>query len=105
MTIRQRVQEGIFQKFMPDADMYTLANSIVNALEESELTANAVECDDIVDSVYEAVERSIIYYDDQWTLMRHYQLPEKANLMEAIVSLIDDLLMIINQAYQTDLSR
>ena len=42
-----------------------------------------------------SINDSIIYYDDQWEIMRYYQNPENANLSEAMILLYDDLAEIL----------
>lgn len=53
------------------------------------IDANILSCselgdyEDLSDCIYDAMDRGLIYYDDQWELMKNYQTPEEANLSEA----------------------
>ena len=50
--------------------------------------------DDINDEVYSSIDSTLVYYDDQWHIMRHYQTPAEANLDEAIDQLAEDCVEI-----------
>lgn len=45
------------------------------------------DCDNYTDkgeAVADALDCELVYYNQQWEIMRHYQNPENANLQEAI---------------------
>ena len=42
-----------------------------------------------------SINDSIIYYDDQWEIMKHYQNPEEANFNEAMEEFYNDLVEIL----------
>ena len=50
-------------------------------------------CDD--EDVYQAMDDSLLYTEDQWTMMAHYQSPQDANFEDAWESLYSDLLSIV----------
>lgn len=49
------------------------------------------------DEIMSAVDDALIYDDDQWDVMKHYQRPSEANFDEAIEYLIDDIYSIANR--------
>lgn len=60
-----------------------------------------VECnseDELSDAVLDAINDGLIYYADEWTVLKHYCTPQDANWETAVSSFTDDL---INYAYQT----
>lgn len=47
--------------------------------------------DSLVNNINNAVDDTMIYYETQWEIMKHYQNPKDANLDNAIESFIYDL--------------
>ena len=47
------------------------------------------------EELQQAIDDSLIYYDDQWEIMKHYQNPEEANFNEAIEEFYEDLAEIL----------
>ena len=47
------------------------------------------------EELQQAIDDEIIYYDDQWEIMKHYQNPEKANFNEAMEEFYNDLVEIL----------
>lgn len=47
------------------------------------------------EELQQAIDDSLIYYDDQWEIMRHYQNPEEANFNEAMEEFYEDLAEIL----------
>lgn len=46
------------------------------------------------EDIYQAIDDELIYDDDQWTVMKHYQRPSEANFNEALDALTSDVLTI-----------
>lgn len=42
-----------------------------------------------------SINNNLIYYDDQWEIMKHYQNPEEANFNEAMEEFYNDLAEIL----------
>ena len=53
--------------------------------------------DDLNDEewVYSAINDSLIYYKDQWTVLQHFFVPQDANWNLAVELLIDDLYVAV----------
>ena len=47
------------------------------------------------EELQQAIDDSLIYYDDQWEIMKHYQLPQDANFDEAMEEFYEDLVEIV----------
>ena len=50
---------------------------------------------DASEKVIDALNDSLIYYDDQWEVMKAYQNPEEANFQNALDEFLNDLLSVI----------
>ena len=67
-----------------------IANHIVEYL-------NNGEYDDLDTAIMQELDSKLIYYADQWELMKNYQTPQEANYNEAIEMLITELYSIITE--------
>ena len=47
--------------------------------------------EEVKDNLWQAINDEMIYYDDQWDLMKYYFTPDKASLDEAFELLYNDL--------------
>lgn len=47
------------------------------------------------EELQQAIDDEIIYYDDQWEIMKYYQNPEEANFNEAMEEFYNDLVEIL----------
>lgn len=52
---------------------------------------------DTINNIFNAVDDTIIYYNIQWEIMKHYQNPKDANLDEAINDFLYDLNLCIEE--------
>ena len=52
---------------------------------------------DASEKVIDALNDSLIYYADQWEVMKAYQNPTEANLQNALEEFINDLLLVIEE--------
>ena len=84
-------------KYIVIKDHYKYSNFAVDLAINIVDSLNAEEYDDIEDAIYEEVDRALIYYDDQWELLKVYQTPETANYDKAVEELIDDLFNLIEE--------
>ena len=50
---------------------------------------------DASEKVIDALNDSLIYYDDQWEVMKAYQNPEEANFQSSLDEFLNDLLSVI----------
>ena len=51
--------------------------------------------DNIDDYVWQEIDNSLIYTEDQWTVMAHYQSPEDADFNEAMDEFTEDIRSIV----------
>lgn len=58
---------------------------------------NNEEYDDLDTAIMEEVDRKLIYYNDQWEMMRAYQTPQNANYNMALEMFIEELYSIIEE--------
>ena len=65
-----------------------IANHIVEYL-------NNGEYDDLDTAIMQELDSKLIYYDDQWELMKTYQRPENADYQQAVEMFITELYSII----------
>lgn len=47
------------------------------------------------EDLQQAIDDSLIYYDDQWEIMKYYQNPKEANFNEAMEEFYEDLAEIL----------
>ena len=47
------------------------------------------------EELWQAMDDTLIYYDDQWEIMKQYQNPEEANFNEAMEEFYNDLVEIL----------
>lgn len=103
-TIKRRlVKDSIDKKTIQDAvwnyfsdsrlenDFYDLVVDIIDRIDFDDI-------DDVGDAVSEAIDSGFIYYDDEWTMLKHYANPKDVNYDEEfelfyndIYSIVDDL--------------
>lgn len=58
---------------------------------------NSEEYDDLDTAISDEVDRKLIYYDDQWEMMRAYQTPQDANYNMALEMFVEELYSIIEE--------
>ena len=62
-----------------------------------------IDCDnkdDLSDCVMQAIDEGLIYYDDEWTVLKHYCTPQDANWETAIGLFIDEMISYAYSAYE-----
>lgn len=43
------------------------------------------------DEIWDAIDQGLIYYDDQWEVLKYYCTPQDANFNEALEELYNDI--------------
>jgi hypothetical protein len=71
-----------------DDDFLDLVNDVLDRLD----LGGEVE----QEKVYEAIDSSLIYYHQQWTMMKYYQNPQDANYEEAFESFVNDMFSVVD---------
>ena len=86
------------QKSKAVTDVVGFSDSIYNIL--MDLLDRVDDADigavDSYDLAIDSIDNGLIYTDDIWDVMKHYQTPDEASQTLAIESLTDDLAQIIN---------
>ena len=72
-----------------DFDLQQLAEDIFERFFDNDI--EDIEADPY-DLLYRCIEDSVIYYDDQWTVLKSYCLPDEANWEEAMDQFTSDLI-------------
>ena len=75
-------------------DCYKLAFSIFERLDDNDL--NDGEDSDKWELITNALNDEMIYYSQQWVVLKEYCTPREANWDEAISEFMDDLFYVIN---------
>lgn len=83
MKIAKNLETLLIEKF-GFGEVEKIAESIIERME-------APTEEELLNSIND----SLIYYDDQWEIMKHYQLPYEANFDEAIEEFYNDLAEIL----------
>lgn len=60
------------------------------------------DADDFNDDLMEAIDCELMYYDDQWALMRAYQTPVEANFTEMVEEFTETCLTYIHAVEYDD---
>lgn len=76
-----------------DFDFLDIVANVIDRIDDIEELGD----DDIDDEVRESIDDTLIYYDDQWRIMRFYQVPSEANLDEAFEQLAEDCVKIVTK--------
>ena len=83
MKINQNLETLLIRKF-GFGEVEKIAESIIERMEAP-----------TEEELQQAIDDSLIYYDDQWEIMKHYQNPEEANFNEAMEEFYEDLAEIL----------
>lgn len=58
---------------------------------------NDGEYDDLEEAIYSQLnEHTLIYYDQQWQILKDYCTPQNANFTQAFIEFYDEIFSIIN---------
>lgn len=69
-------------------ETFELVDNVVERVVDA---MNDGEYEDIDDCIGYEIDNALMYYDDQWEVMKHYQLPKEANFDNAIEEFINDV--------------
>lgn len=83
MKITKNLETLLIEKF-GFGEVEKIAESIIERME-------APTEEELLNSIND----SLIYYDDQWEIMKHYQLPHEANFDAAMEEFYNDLVEIL----------
>ena len=75
---------------------FDLVEDIIDRIDEDDFF------DDRLEAVWDAIDSGLIYYDDQWEVLKHYCTPFDANWEDAIEEFAND---VVNVAYALDIHR
>lgn len=97
MKLTDSKYKNIIGEYFDYSMNWDFLDIVANVLERVDLEAEEVE-----ESIYEAIDEELIYYDDQWTIMRFYQLPKDANLENALMEFQDDITSLVNKIKEVE---
>ena len=89
MEITKEMNLLLWDKF--NLKVCEIAESIIERMEEP-----------TEEELWQAMDDTLIYYDDQWEIMKQYQNPKEANFNEAMMEFYDDLLEILYILYKVN---
>ena len=85
-----KINEKKFTEVFGFCKLADIASEILDRANEDDR-----EDADANEKVIDALNDSLIYYDDQWEVMKAYQNPEEANFQNALDEFLNDLLSVI----------
>ena len=92
-----KVRKIKMKKFEVNYD-YSKNNSIaIDTAHDIVDYPNNGEYDNLDTAISEELDRILIYYDDQWEMMKTYQTPQDANYYTALEMFIEELYSIIKE--------
>ena len=83
MKITKNLETLLIEKF-GFGEIKKIAESIIERMEAP-----------TEEELQQAMDDELIYTDDQWEIMKHYQNPEEANFNEAMEEFYNDLVEIL----------
>lgn len=90
MKIKKNSEKTI-EHFGQFSKISGIADCILDSIDESE------DYSDIYEAIVSALDDELIYYADQWEVLRFYQTPQTANWDRAIDEFIDDLQCCVDE--------
>lgn len=85
------------KKFVVNYDCMTNSDLAIFTAKEIVEYLNNGEYTDLDTAIVEELDRKLIYYDDQWELMKTYQTPDEANYNAAVEMFMNELYSIIDE--------
>lgn len=76
---------------------YDICYMAHNIAEEVAKYLNSGDYSDLDEAIFEEIDRVLIYYDNQWEILKEYCTPEEADLHYAIEQLTSDVYYLINE--------
>lgn len=80
---------GEYFDYNLDFEFLDIVAFILDGLDEEEI--KNTDDEELYDYAFSMIENSLVYYDDQWKVMKFYQMPSEANLDLALDSLTRDI--------------
>lgn len=95
--LKEDVESEIFYPHFgaTSLEFQDVVKEILKRLELEDLKKKVLADEDISEEVYEAMDAELIYTDDQWECMKHYQSPKDANFDQMWEDLTTDIIVAI----------
>ena len=74
-------------------DFFDLVDDIIDRIDEDDFISDSYE------AVWEAIDNGVIYYDDQWEILKHYCDPKNADWDYAIEEFANDIADIAQEVF------
>lgn len=102
-TKQNKTNEEIWQELNTHENSCKYGQYVIDFIGDNILTVCEFnEYEDLGDLISDSMGRDLIYYDDQWELMKAYQNPDEANYRKALELLYDDIYEILSQFVEED---
>ena len=75
-------------------EFFDLADDIIDRIDEDDFING-----DSYEAVWEAIDNGVIYYDDQWEILKHYCNPTDADWDYAIEEFANDIADIAQEIF------
>ena len=95
--LKESIESEIFYDHFgaTSLEFQDVVKEILKRLELEDLKKKILADEDISEEVYEAMDAELIYTDDQWECMKHYQSPKDANFDQMWEDLTTDIIVAI----------
>ncbi len=95
--LKEGVESEIFYPHFgaTSIEFQDVVEEILKRLDLEDLKKKVLADEDISEEVYQAMDAELIYSDDQWTCMKHYQSPREANFDQMWEDLTTDIIVAI----------
>lgn len=96
-SLKESVESEIFYPHFgaTSVEFQDVVEEILKRLDLEDLKKKVLADEDISEEVYQAMDAELIYSDDQWTCMKHYQSPREANFDQMWEDLTTDIIVAI----------
>lgn len=74
----------------------SIAEKIVDYLNDG-------ECSDLETALWNELDVGLMYYEDQWELLKTYQTPKNANYDDAIEMLVAEIHSVIEESEESEI--
>ena len=96
-SLKEGVESEIFYPHFgaTSLEFQDVVKEILLRLDLEDLKKKVLADEDISEEVYQAMDAELIYSDDQWACMKHYQSPREANFDQMWEDLTTDIIVAI----------
>lgn len=96
-SLKEGVESEIFYPHFgaTSVEFQDVVEEILKRLDLEDLKKKVLADEDISEEVYHAMDEGLIYPDDQWACMKHYQSPSEANFDQMWEDLTTDIIVAI----------